>query len=178
MEQACLTYEEKLVTTLQLTDLYFLESRMFFFHWRFKIDYFLFVIITLENLYLFCREGKGTVPLECFFRRYTVCPQSPFGVLKNCGAQTNWASHMRFAAGYSEILEVFLCRQQMTWWPEDSYQECDLGYSSGHAPQNMARARISSGRSPYYQGSSYRGLLRSVKKLPEFHYNLPQTACG
>jgi hypothetical protein len=27
-----------------------------------------------------------------------VCPQSPLGVLKNCGAQTNWASHMRFAA--------------------------------------------------------------------------------
>jgi hypothetical protein len=26
----------------------------------------------------------------------TVCPQSPFGVLKNCGAQTNWANHMRF----------------------------------------------------------------------------------
>jgi hypothetical protein len=37
----------------------------------------------------------------------TVCPQSPFGVLKNCGAQTNWASHMRFAADYSETLEVF-----------------------------------------------------------------------
>jgi hypothetical protein len=22
-------------------------------------------------------------------RSYTVCPQSPFGVLKNCGAETN-----------------------------------------------------------------------------------------
>jgi hypothetical protein len=43
----------------------------------------------------------------------TVCPQSHFGVLKNCGAQTNWASHMRFAADYSETLEVFFCRQQM-----------------------------------------------------------------
>jgi hypothetical protein len=39
---------------------------------------------------------------------YTVCPQSPFGVLKNCGAQTNWASHMRFAADYSKTLEAFL----------------------------------------------------------------------
>jgi hypothetical protein len=38
---------------------------------------------------------------------YTVCPQSPLRVLKNCGAQTNWASHMRFAADYSEALEVF-----------------------------------------------------------------------
>jgi hypothetical protein len=44
---------------------------------------------------------------------YTVCPQSPFGVLKNCGAQTNRASHMRFAADYSETQEVFFCRQQM-----------------------------------------------------------------
>jgi hypothetical protein len=42
----------------------------------------------------------------------TVCPQSPFGVLKNCGAQINWASHMWFAADYSETLEVFfLCGQ-------------------------------------------------------------------
>jgi hypothetical protein len=43
---------------------------------------------------------------------------------------------MQFAADYSETLEVFF-RQKMTWWPEDPYQECDLGYSSGHAPQNM-----------------------------------------
>jgi hypothetical protein len=41
----------------------------------------------------------------------TVCPQSPFGVLKNCGDQTNWASHMRFVADYSETLEVF-------YWPQ------------------------------------------------------------
>jgi hypothetical protein len=34
---------------------------------------------------------------------YTVCPQSPLGVLKNCGAQTNWASHMRFAADYGDV---------------------------------------------------------------------------
>jgi hypothetical protein len=40
--------------------------------------------------------------------KHTVCPQSPLGVLKNCGAETNWASHMRFAADYSETLEVFL----------------------------------------------------------------------
>jgi hypothetical protein len=41
----------------------------------------------------------------------TVCLQSPFGVSKNCGSQTNWASHMRFAADYSETLEVF-------YWPQ------------------------------------------------------------
>jgi hypothetical protein len=56
----------------------------------------------------------------------------------------------------------------MTWWPEDPYQECDLGYSSGNAPQNMARARISSGRSPCYKGSPHRGLLRSVKNFQSF----------
>jgi hypothetical protein len=38
----------------------------------------------------------------------TVCPQSPLGVLKNCGAQTNWASDMQFTADYSGTLEVFL----------------------------------------------------------------------
>jgi hypothetical protein len=32
----------------------------------------------------------------------------------------------------------------------------------------MARARISSGRSPYYQGSPHRGLLRSVKNFQSF----------
>jgi hypothetical protein len=37
------------------------------------------------------------VIIVCSFY-YTVCPQSPLGVLKNCGAQTNWASHMLFAA--------------------------------------------------------------------------------
>jgi hypothetical protein len=36
-----------------------------------------------------------------------VCPQSPFGVLKSCVTKTNWASQMRFAADYSEALEVF-----------------------------------------------------------------------
>jgi hypothetical protein len=38
---------------------------------------------------------------------YTVCPQSLFGVFKNFGAQTNWASRMQFAADYRETLEVF-----------------------------------------------------------------------
>jgi hypothetical protein len=38
---------------------------------------------------------------------YTVCPKSRLRVLKNCGAQTDLASHMRFAADYSETLEVF-----------------------------------------------------------------------
>jgi hypothetical protein len=53
----------------------------------------------------------------------------------------------------------------MTW---GTVSECDLGYSIGHAPQNMARARISSGRYPYYQGSPHRGLLRSVKSFQSF----------
>jgi hypothetical protein len=56
--------------------------------------------------------------------------------------------------------------------PEDPYQECDLGYSSGQAPQNMARTRISSGRSPRYRGSPHRDQL-ITKQLPEFHYDLP-----
>jgi hypothetical protein len=46
-------------------------------------------------------------------RLFQRCPQSPFGVLKNCGAQANWASHMRFAADYSETLEVFFAAN--TW---------------------------------------------------------------
>jgi hypothetical protein len=37
----------------------------------------------------------------------TVCPQSPFGVLKYYGSQTNWDSHMRFAADYSELWKFF-----------------------------------------------------------------------
>jgi hypothetical protein len=40
--------------------------------------------------------------------RNTVCLQSPFGVLKNYGAQINWASDMRFAPDHSETLEAFL----------------------------------------------------------------------
>jgi hypothetical protein len=64
---------------------------------------------------------KGFVRKHSWHNRGRVCPQSPFGVLKNCGAQTNWA-----------------------------------------------RARISSGRSPCYQGSPYRGLLRSVKNFQSF----------
>jgi hypothetical protein len=48
------------------------------------------------------------------------------------------------------------------------YLECDLGYSSGHAPQNMARARILSGRSPCYQGSPQWGVLKSVKNFQRF----------
>jgi hypothetical protein len=41
-------------------------------------------------------------------------------------------------------------------------------FYSGHAPQNMTTARILSGRSPCYQGSPYRGLLRSVKNFQSF----------
>jgi hypothetical protein len=49
---------------------------------------------------------------------YTVWPQSPLGVLKNCGAQTNWAGHMRFVADYSESLEVFFCdADRWNKWP-------------------------------------------------------------
>jgi hypothetical protein len=41
---------------------------------------------------------------------------------------------MRFAADYSETLEVFFATcglLQITVKLEDPYQECDLGYSSG-----------------------------------------------
>jgi hypothetical protein len=41
---------------------------------------------------------------------YSVSTKSLPG-LKNCGAQTNWASHMRFAADHSETLEIF-------YWPQ------------------------------------------------------------
>jgi phytoene/squalene synthetase len=44
-----------------------------------------------------------------------MCPQSPFGVLKNCGAQTNWASHIRFVADYSET-QVFFAANR---WLDD-----------------------------------------------------------
>jgi hypothetical protein len=37
-----------------------------------------------------------------------------------------------------------------------------------YAPQNMARAQISSGRYPCYQRSPHRGLLRSVKNFQSF----------
>jgi hypothetical protein len=53
-------------------------------------------------------------------------------------------------------------------WLEDPYPECNLGYSSGHTPQNKARARISSARYPCYQESPHRGLLRSVKNFQSF----------
>jgi hypothetical protein len=43
---------------------------------------------------------------------YSVSTKSLRG-FENCGVQTNWASHMRFAADHSETLEVFFCRQQM-----------------------------------------------------------------
>jgi hypothetical protein len=41
----------------------------------------------------------------------TVCPQSPSSVLKNCDTQTNWASHMRFAADHNETLELSFCQE-------------------------------------------------------------------
>jgi hypothetical protein len=59
-----------------------------------------------QNLYL-----PSKLFPEMNLQKYTVCPQSPIKVLKNCGAQTNWASHMRFAADYSESLEAF-------YWPQ------------------------------------------------------------
>jgi hypothetical protein len=55
-------------------------------------------------------QESETVLVICCYVLYvynTVGPQSPFGVLKNCGAKTNWASHMRFAADPSETLEGF-----------------------------------------------------------------------
>jgi hypothetical protein len=55
---------------------------------------------------------KYEMPLYNYFQLHWkyMCPQSPLGVLKNFGAQTNWASHMRFAADYSETLEVYVYR--------------------------------------------------------------------
>jgi hypothetical protein len=50
--------------------------------------------------------------------KHTVCPQSPLGVSKNCGAQTNWASHVRFAADYSETVEVFFYPIQIPLSPD------------------------------------------------------------
>jgi hypothetical protein len=50
------------------------------------------------------------------------------------------------------------------------YQECDLGYSSGHAPQNIVWT---------FSVLLKEATLRSTevsKNLPEFHYDLPQTA--
>jgi hypothetical protein len=57
-------------------------------------------------------------------------------------------------------------------------QKSLLGYSSGHAPKNMARARILSERSPSYQGSQHRGLLKSVKYFQGFTiiYSKPHMA--
>jgi hypothetical protein len=52
-------------------------------------------------------QTEPTDHIACTRNQPTVCPQSPLGVLKNCGAQTNCASHMRFAADYSETLKVF-----------------------------------------------------------------------
>jgi hypothetical protein len=43
-------------------------------------------------------SGRWTKSRNPSMLCYAVCPQSPLGVLKNCGAQTNWASHMRFEA--------------------------------------------------------------------------------
>jgi hypothetical protein len=51
----------------------------------------------------------------------TVCPQSPLGVLKNCGAKTNWASHMQFAADYSETKEVFFYADRWNKRPSSSF---------------------------------------------------------
>jgi hypothetical protein len=39
------------------------------------------------------------------FYKYIVCPQSPLGVLKNCGAQTNWASVARYNRRKSRIFQ-------------------------------------------------------------------------
>jgi hypothetical protein len=54
--------------------------------------------------YTICPQTHSPTKIK---NQYTACPQSLFGVLKNCGAQTNWASHMRYAADYSETVEGF-----------------------------------------------------------------------
>jgi hypothetical protein len=124
----------------------------FFFHMRFAANY----SETLEDPYQECDLGysSGVHKVPSGFWKLVARKQIE---LATCGLRQITL----------KLWKVF-CRQQMTWWPEDPYQECDLGYSSGHAPQNMARARISSGRSPCYQGSPHRGLLRSVKNFQSF----------
>jgi hypothetical protein len=52
--------------------------------------------------FFFWSHSNSIIPRQTYR-----CPQSPLGVLKNCGTQTNWARHMRFVADYSETLEVF-----------------------------------------------------------------------
>jgi hypothetical protein len=56
------------------------------------------IITCLAALIIITRTLKSLYDGNSEFLDNTVCPQSPLGVLKNCGAQTNWASHMWFVA--------------------------------------------------------------------------------
>jgi hypothetical protein len=127
-----------------------------------------------------------------------VCPQSPFGVLKNCGMQTNWASRMRFAADHSETLEAF-------YWPQyvgslgstENVQTifellpCSVKHVPGHAAtvrstKNWALT-ATHGKSlnivwtfSVLPGSPHQGLLRSVKNFQSFTMicRKPHVACS
>jgi hypothetical protein len=101
---------------------------------------------------------------------YTVCPQSPFGVLKNCGAQTNWTSHMRFAADYSETLEVFFTANGWNKRPSLRFSVSCLW--NGECAGRRALCGMAFWDKISYpdstKGSPQRGLLRSVKNFQSF----------
>jgi hypothetical protein len=83
--------------------------------WRFKQEALPFALYAghMDHHHLQCptiqlvthESPKMTCPATEGY--YTVCPQSSFGVFKNCGAQTNWTSHMRFAADYRKLGKFF-----------------------------------------------------------------------
>jgi hypothetical protein len=96
---------------------------------------------------------------------------------KNCGAQTNWASHMRFAADYSETLEVFFLPptdNYMTWRPVSGMRSrlfqrtCSTEH---YKSSNIVWTFSVLPREPTSRSTE------GSKKLPEFHCNLSQTAC-
>jgi hypothetical protein len=75
----------------------------------------------------------------------TMCPQSPFGILKNFGAQTNWASHMRFVAdewnsGSSTIQKVLHVRLSLCAYKVQLVQQLKLG--DGMARQHFAEEML------------------------------------
>jgi hypothetical protein len=55
---------------------------------RQNIIIIIIIIIIIQPLLNACEEIANNDLVEKN-NSYTVCPQSPFGVLKNCGAQTN-----------------------------------------------------------------------------------------
>jgi hypothetical protein len=46
-------------------------------------------IVILENNIIIEYDGNLFTFSYCKSEYYTVCPQSPFGISKNCGVQTN-----------------------------------------------------------------------------------------